>query len=176
MKFISLPLMDAYTIELEPTVDERGFFARTWCAQEFKLRGLNPNLAQCSVSFNRQKGTLRGLHYQNEPYPEAKLVRCCSGSIYDVILDLRPTSPSYREWFAVELTAANHKMVYVPQGFAHGFQTLADETEVFYQISESYRPELAGGVRWDDPQFAIKWPVREPIISERDRTFVDHKL
>lgn len=176
MKFISLPLMDAYTIELEPTVDERGFFARTWCAQEFKLRGLNPNLAQCSVSFNRQKGTLRGLHYQNEPYPEAKLVRCCSGSIYDVILDLRPTSPSYREWFAVELTAANRKMVYVPQGFAHGFQTLADETEVFYQISESYRPELAGGVRWDDPQFAIKWPVREPIISERDRTFVDHKL
>jgi len=168
--------MDAYTIELEPTVDERGFFARTWCAQEFKLRGLNPNLAQCSVSFNRQKGTLRGLHYQNEPYPEAKLVRCCSGSIYDVILDLRPTSPSYREWFAVELTAANRKMVYVPQGFAHGFQTLADETEVFYQISESYRPELAGGVRWDDPQFAIKWPVREPIISERDRTFVDHKL
>ena len=168
--------MDAYTIELEPTVDERGFFARTWCAQEFKSRGLNPNLAQCSVSFNRQKGTLRGLHYQNEPYPEAKLVRCCSGSIYDVILDLRPTSPSYREWFAVELTAANRKMVYVPQGFAHGFQTLADETEVFYQISESYRPELAGGVRWDDPQFAIKWPVREPIISERDRTFVDHKL
>jgi len=176
MKFISLPLMDAYTIELEPTVDERGFFARTWCAQEFKLRGLNPNLAQCSVSFNRQKGTLRGLHYQNEPYPEAKLVRCCSGSIYDVILDLRPTSPSYREWFAVELTAANRKMVYVPQGFAHGFQTLADETEVFYQISESYRPELAGGVRWDDPQFAIKWPVLEPIISKRDRTFVDHKL
>jgi len=168
--------MDAYTIELEPTVDERGFFARTWCAQEFKLRGLNPNLAQCSVSFNRQKGTLRGLHYQNEPYPEAKLVRCCSGSIYDVILDLRPTSPSYREWFAVELTAANRKMVYVPQGFAHGFQTLADETEVFYQISESYRPELAGGVRWDDPQFAIKWPVLEPIISKRDRTFVDHKL
>jgi dTDP-4-dehydrorhamnose 3,5-epimerase len=176
MKFISLPLMDAYTIELEPTIDERGFFARTWCAQEFKLRGLNPNVAQCSVSFNRQKGTLRGLHYQNEPYLEAKLVRCSSGSIYDVILDLRPTSPSYRKWFAVELTAANRKMVYVPQGFAHGFQSLADDTEVFYQISESYRPELARGVRWDDPQFAIKWPVRKPIISERDRTFVDYKL
>jgi dTDP-4-dehydrorhamnose 3,5-epimerase len=176
MKFISLPLMDAYTIELEPTIDERGFFARTWCAQEFKLRGLNPNLAQCSVSFSRQKGTLRGLHYQNQPYPEAKLVRCCAGSIYDVILDLRPPSPSYRKWFAVELTAANRKMVYVPQGFAHGFQSLADETEVFYQISESHRPELARGVRWDDPQFAITWPIREPIISERDRTFVDYKL
>lgn len=175
MNFVSTPLQKAYVIELEAMVDERGFFARSWCAQEFRLHGLNPNVAQCSVSFNARRGTLRGMHYQNEPYPEAKLVRCCSGAIYDVVLDLRPTSATYCKWFAVELTAANRKMLYVPEGFAHGFQTLADDTEVFYQISESYRPECARGVRWDDPQFGIEWPIRDPIISQRDRTFADHK-
>jgi dTDP-4-dehydrorhamnose 3,5-epimerase len=175
MNFVSTPLEKACVIELEAMVDERGFFARSWCAQEFRLHGLNPNVAQCSVSFNARRGTLRGMHYQSEPYPEAKLVRCCSGAIYDVALDLRPTSPSYAKWFAVELTAANRKMLYVPEGFAHGFQTLADDTEVFYQISESYRPECARGVRWDDPRFGIEWPIRDPIISQRDRTFADHK-
>jgi dTDP-4-dehydrorhamnose 3,5-epimerase len=175
VKFISIPLEGTYVIELDAIVDERGFFARSWCAQEFKLHGLNPSVAQCSISFNTRRGTLRGMHYQNEPYPEAKLVRCCSGTIYDVVLDLRPTSSSYRKWFAVELTAANRKMLYVPEGIAHGFQTLADNTEVCYQISESYRPECARGVRWDDPQFGIKWPIGDPIISQRDRTFADHK-
>jgi dTDP-4-dehydrorhamnose 3,5-epimerase len=175
MKFISIPLEKACLIELEAMIDDRGFFARSWCAGEFRLHGLNPNVVQCSVSFNTRKGTLRGMHYQKEPYPEAKLVRCCSGAIYDVLVDLRPTSPSYCKWFAVELTAANRKMLYVPEGFAHGFQTLADDTEVFYQISESYRPEYAQGVRWDDPQFGIEWPIRDPIISQRDRTFADHK-
>lgn len=175
MNFISIPLEKAYVIELEAMTDERGFFARSWCAQEFRLHGLNPNVAQCSVSFNARRGTLRGMHYQNEPYPEAKLVRCCSGAIYDVVLDLRPKSASYCKWFAVELTAANRKMLYVPEGFAHGFQTLADDTEVFYQTSESYRPECARGVRWNDPQFGIEWPIRDPIISQRDRTFADHR-
>ena len=175
MNFISTPLEKAYIIEIEAMADERGFFARSWCAQEFSLHGLNPNVAQCSVSFNARRGTLRGMHYQNEPHPEAKLVRCSSGAIYDVVLDLRPASPSYCKWFAVELTAANRKMLYVPEGMAHGFQTLADDTEVFYQISESYRPECARGVRWDDPRFGIEWPIRDPIISQRDRTFADHK-
>lgn len=161
-------------IEFEPIVDERGFFARTWCAQEFRLHGLNPNVAQCSVSFNKRRGTLRGMHYQDDPYSEAKLVRCCSGAIYDVILDLRRTSPSYCKWFAVELTPENRKMLYVPEGVAHGFQTLTEATEVFYQISESYWPECARGVRWDDPLFGIEWPIRDPILSQRDRTFPDH--
>jgi dTDP-4-dehydrorhamnose 3,5-epimerase len=174
MNFVSTPLEKACVIELDTIVDERGFFARTWCAQEFRLHGLNPKVAECSISFNARRGTLRGMHYQVEPYAEAKLVRCCSGAIYDVALDLRPTSPSYGKWFAVELTAANRKMLYVPEGFAHGFQTLADDTEVFYQISESYRPECARGARWDDPQFGIEWPIRDPIISQRDRTFADH--
>src|SRR5580693_7347958 len=129
MKFRSVPLSGACVIDLEPIADERGFFARTWCAQEFRLHGLNPSLAQCSVSFNERRGTLRGMHYQDEPYPEAKLVRCSSGAIYDVILDLRRTSPTHRKWFAVELTAANRQMLYVPEGVAHGFQTLADGTE-----------------------------------------------
>jgi dTDP-4-dehydrorhamnose 3,5-epimerase len=175
MKFISIPLEKACVIELEAMIDDRGFFARSWCAREFRLHGLNPNVVQCSVSFNTRKGTLRGMHYQKEPYPEAKLVRCCSGAIHDVVIDLRPTSPSYCKWFAVELTATNRKMLYVPEGLAHGFQTLADNTEVFYQISESYRPECAQGVRWDDPEFGIAWPIRDPIISQRDRTFPDYK-
>jgi len=175
MKLTSTPLHGAYVIELEPVMDERGFFARTWCSQESKLLGLNPNVAQCSTSFNIRKGTLRGMHYQDEPYPEAKLIRCCAGGIYDVILDLRHTSASYRKWFAVELTAANRKMLYAPEGVAHGFQTLTDGAEVFYQISESYRPELARGVRWDDSLFGIEWPIGDPIVSQRDRTFPDYK-
>ncbi len=175
MKFIDLPLAGAYLIEPQPIVDERGFFARTWCSAEFRMRKLNPHLAQCSVSFNTRRGTLRGMHYQDEPHQEAKLVRCSSGAIYDVILDLRPASATYRQWLAFELTSEDHKMVYVPEGFAHGFQTLADNTEVFYQISEMYRPECARGVRWNDPLFGIKWPIQEMLISPRDRDFPDHK-
>jgi dTDP-4-dehydrorhamnose 3,5-epimerase len=174
MKFNSVPLGGAHLVELEPVADERGFFARSWCAEEFRSYGLNPGLAQCSLSFNKRKGTLRGMHYQAEPHAEVKLVRCTSGVIYDVILDLRPASPTYCKWFAIELTAANRKMLYIPEGIAHGFQTLADDTEVFYQISVSYHPESARGVRWNDPLFAIEWPVRDLILSERDRSFPDH--
>jgi dTDP-4-dehydrorhamnose 3,5-epimerase len=173
MNITSVPLPGAYVIELEPIADERGFFARTWCGHESKSHGLNPNVAQCSISFNKRKGTLRGMHYQDEPHSEAKLIRCCSGAIYDVLLDLRRTSPSYCKWFAVELTSTNRKMLYAPEGVAHGFQTLTDGAEVFYQISESYRPECARGVRWDDSVFGIEWPNRDPIISKRDRTFPD---
>ena len=174
MKLTNVSLPGTYLIELEPIVDERGFFARTWCAQEFKVHGLNPNLAQCSVSFNKHRGTLRGMHYQVEPHQEAKLIRCCSGAIYDVVLDLRPASPAYCKWFAVELTAENRKMLYVPEGVAHGFQTLTEGAEVLYQISESYWPESARGARWNDKLFGIEWPIRDPIISPRDRAFPDY--
>lgn len=175
MRFTPLLLSGAYLVELELIHDERGFFARTWCADEFKTRGLSTKLAQCGISYNRRRGTLRGMHYQAEPYAEAKLVRCSAGAIYDVIVDLRQGSATYRQWLAVELTAANHKMIYIPEGFAHGFQTLADESEVFYQISEPYISECARGVRWDDPVFRIEWPIADPIVSGRDRNFPDHQ-
>jgi dTDP-4-dehydrorhamnose 3,5-epimerase len=175
MKLIGLPLSGAYLIELELVADERGFFARTWCAEEFQRLGLNPKLAQCSISSNTRRGTLRGMHFQAEPYAEAKLIRCCSGAIYDVIVDLRPTSPTYCRWSAAELTSANHKMLYVPEGFAHGFQTLVDNTQVFYQISATYQPEYARGIRWNDPAFGIEWPISQPILSARDCAFADHR-
>ena len=174
LKFTETPLHGAYVVDAETVVDERGFFARTWCAEEFRLRGLNSTLAQCSLSSNARRGTLRGMHYQSEPYSEAKLVRCCAGAIYDVLLDLRPASPTYLKWFAAELTVSNHRMLYLPEGFAHGFQTLADSSEVFYQISQAYRPECARGVRWNDPRFAIEWPLPNPILSPRDRAFADY--
>ena len=174
MKFICTPLEGAYVIDLEPVFDERGFFARTWCREEFLAHGLNPNFTQCSISLNTRGGTLRGLHYQDKPYQEAKLVRCYSGAICDVIVDLRPSSPSHLKWFAVELSAANRRMLYAPEGFAHGFQTLADDTEVFYHITESYYPQYARGVRWDDPIFRIDWPNKDPIISARDKSFPDY--
>jgi len=175
MKFVPLLLSGAYLVELELIRDDRGFFARTWCADEFKTQGLGTKLAQCSVSYNRRRGTLRGMHYQAEPHAEAKLVRCSAGAIYDVIVDLRQGSATYRQWLALELTAANHKMIYIPEGFAHGFQTLAEESEVFYQISEPYVSECARGVRWNDPAFRIDWPIADPIISDRDRNFPDHQ-
>ena len=171
MKLNKISLTGAFLIEMEPIVDNRGFFARTWCADEFKLNGLNPKLAQCSISFNARKGTLRGMHYQDVPFMEAKLVRCSSGGIYDVIVDLRPKSPTFCKWFAAELTSENRKMIYVPEGFAHGFQTIADNSEVIYQISESYHPESARGIRWNDPRFGIKWPIENPLLSERDAAF-----
>jgi dTDP-4-dehydrorhamnose 3,5-epimerase len=174
MRLIPIPLGGAYLMELELVADERGFFARTWCADEFRQLGLNAKLAQCSISSNTRRGTLRGMHYQAEPYAEAKLVRCCSGAIYDVIVDLRPSSPTYCKWSAAELSSANRKMLYVPEGFAHGFQTLVDNTEVSYQISAAYQPEYARGVRWNDPAFGIAWPISHPILSARDRAFADH--
>lgn len=153
----------------ERKADLRGFFARTWCAKEFASAGLNSKLVQCSISFNEKRGTLRGLHYQAAPHAEDKLVRCTRGAIYDVIVDLRPDSATYRRWHAEELTADNRRMLYVPLGVAHGFQTLTDHAEVFYQMSEFYHPDLARGVRWNDPILGIPWPVPNPIISDRDQ-------
>ncbi len=169
MRFSPTPLAGAFLIELEPVRDERGFFARSWCREEFSAHGLNPRLTQCNISFNIERGTLRGMHYQAAPHWEAKLVRCTRGAVYDVIIDLREDSPTFKKWFAVELTARNRKMLYVPEGFAHGYQTLVDNCEVFYQVSEAYRPELARGVRWDDPAFGIFWPIANPSLSAKDR-------
>jgi dTDP-4-dehydrorhamnose 3,5-epimerase len=160
-----------FLIGLELIEDERGFFARTWCAEEFRRHQLNPDLAQCSVSFNRHRGTLRGMHYQVEPWAETKLVRCTSGAIYDVALDLRPDSPAYRQWVGVELTSRNRLGLYIPEGVAHGFQTLAEDSEVFYQISVPYHPESGRGVRWNDPAFGIRWPLAEPLLNERDDSY-----
>jgi len=171
LKFQPTPLEGALVIELEPLADGRGFFARSFCQEEFRARGLDPAIAQCNVSFNRRRGTLRGLHYQARPHLEAKVVRCTQGAIWDVIVDLRAGSPTLKRWFALELSAENRRALYVPQGFAHGFQTLVDASEVLYQMSEFHRPESARGVRWDDPALAIPWPVASPILSERDRAF-----
>lgn len=158
-------------IEPERLEDERGFFARTFCQKEFEVHGLNVNTAQCNVSFNKRKGTLRGMHFQDGECAEAKLVRCTAGSIYDVIIDLRPSSATFKMHVVVELTLQNRKMIYIPEGFAHGFQTLEDNSEVFYQMSEFYSPELARGVRWDDPAFGIVWPADDRTIAERDRNY-----
>jgi dTDP-4-dehydrorhamnose 3,5-epimerase len=164
-------LKGVFEIHLEAKPDERGFFARSWCQREFEGHGLSPKLVQCSLSFNARKGTLRGLHYQAVPCPEAKLVRCTIGAIYDVVVDIRPDSPTFKDWIGVALTDKNRNMVYVPKGCGHGFLTLEKETEVFYQMSEFYYPELARGVRWDDPAFQIVWPGQVEVISERDRTY-----
>jgi len=150
--------------------DDRGFFARTFCRREFENHGLSSELVQCSSSFNRKRGTLRGMHYQVKPYEEAKLVRCTAGAVYDVIVDLRPAPPRFRRWLAVELSAANRRMLYIPAGFAHGFQTLEDASEVFYQVSQYYSEDYARGLRWDDPAIAIQWPLADPILSKRDLT------
>lgn len=171
MKFTETPLRGAFVVEPERMVDERGFFARTWCREEFQQRGLAGEFAQCSISFNARKGTLRGMHYQIAPHAEAKLVRCTLGSVYDVIIDLRHDSPSFKRWFAVELTETNRRQLYVPVGFAHGFQTLQDDTELFYQISCAYAAEFARGVRWNDPEFGIVWPDDHRTISSRDQQY-----
>lgn len=173
MIFHGTNLAGAYEIHLEPKSDERGFFARSWCQQEFAHHGLNPKVVQCNVSVTLCKGTLRGLHFQSAPFAEAKLVRCTRGAIYDVVLDLRPASPTFRSWTAIVLTAESRNMVYVPEGCAHGFLTLQDNVEVFYQMSEFYNAEAARGVRWDDPAFRITWPGKVEVISERDRTYPD---
>lgn len=174
MNFIETKLKGAYVIEIDPIEDERGFFARSWCQKEFAELGLNVNLVQCNISFNHKKGTLRGMHYQAKPHEEAKLVRCIKGAIYDVIIDLRLDSPTFKEWFAVEINSENRKMIYIPEGMAHGCQTLTDNTEVFYQMSEFYYRELARGVRWNDPIFRIDWPeISERVISEKDINLPD---
>src|SRR3989344_8804848 len=173
VKFAPTELAGVYIIDVEPILDERGFFARSWCRREFEKRGLNPDIAQCNISFNKKCGTLRGMHYQTKPHEETKVVRCTSGAIYDVIVDLRPESSMFRKWIAVELSAENRRMLYVPPGFAHGFQSLVDDTEVFYQISTFYHPESARGARWNDPAFGIEWPVMERVISDKDRQYPD---
>ena len=171
MIFRETRLPGVFEIGLEIKPDARGFFARSWCEEEFAAHGLNAKLAQCSVSFNTRKGTLRGLHFQAAPHAESKLVRCTRGAIFDVVLDLRAQSPAFKEWVALVLTAENRNAVYVPEGCAHGFLTLEDESEVFYQISQFYNAEAARGVRWDDPAFRIAWPEKIEVISERDRNY-----
>ncbi len=173
MIFHDTPLEGAYVIDPELREDDRGFFARTWCVQEFEEKGLNTNLVQCNISFNKRMGTLRGMHFQAAPYEEAKLVRCTMGSLFDVVIDLRPASETHLQWFGVELSAENRRMLFIPQGLAHGFQTLEDNTEVFYQMSEFYHPECARGVRWNDPLFSISWPFPAPILSDRDASYPD---
>jgi len=173
MRFTETRLKGAYIIELDPSQDERGFFAMSWSREEFSKRGLNDKLVECNVSFNAKKGTLRGMHYQLAPHAQAKLVRCTMGAVYDVALDLRPESPTRNKWTAVELTAENRRMFFIPEGFAHGFQTLADNAEVFYQMSEFYHPDAARGVRWNDATFGIEWPDDQRTISLRDRQCPD---
>jgi dTDP-4-dehydrorhamnose 3,5-epimerase len=174
MIFLETPLQGAFLLELERHTDDRGFFARTWCLREFEAHGLETRLVQCSVSFNRRAGPLRGLHFQAAPHEEVKLVRCTSGSIFDVIVDLRPASPTFASHYSVVLSPSNGRMLYVPRGFAHGFQTLEHETEVAYQMSEFYQPEHSCGVRWNDPAFGVSWPAsQDRTISLRDQSFPD---
>jgi dTDP-4-dehydrorhamnose 3,5-epimerase len=175
MTFHETKLPGVFEIHLEAHSDERGFFARSWCAKEFEEHGLNSRLVQCNVSLNLRQGTLRGMHYQAPPYAEAKVVRCTAGAIYDVILDLRDQSPTFKQWYATTLSADSHHMVYIPEGCAHGFLTLADNTELFYQMSEVYHPESSCGVRWNDPAFQIVWPDKVAVISERDNTYPDYE-
>lgn len=175
MIFKETHLKGAFIVEPERIEDTRGFFARAWCKNEFDTHGLNSRFVQCNISFNKNRGILRGMHYQATPHEEIKLVRCTKGTIYDAIVDLRQGSPTYLKWIGVELTEQNHKMLYVPEGFAHGYQTLSDNTEVFYQVSQFYSPESERGVRWDDPAFGIKWPeIDNLVISEKDKNWPDY--
>ena len=173
MIFAPTALAGAFVVDLERREDERGFFARSFCQREFEAHGLDPAVVQCNVSCNRRRGTLRGMHWQEEPHGEAKLVRVTQGALWDAIVDLRPDSPSYCQWIGAELTAGNRRALYIPRGFAHGFQTLTDDVEVFYQMSAFYIPDAQRGVRWDDPAFGIDWPIRPPFLSDRDATYPD---
>lgn len=171
MIFTATALEGAFIVDIEPTRDERGFFARTFCAEEFAQYGLSAAALQCSVSNNLNRGTLRGMHYQAAPHEEDKLIRCTAGAVFDVIVDIRTGSPSYGRWFGTELTAANRRGLLAPKGFAHGFLTLADASEVLYMISTRYAPECARGFRWDDPNVAIDWPMEPLVISARDAAY-----
>lgn len=173
MIFVPTALQGAFIVELERREDERGFFARTWCRREFEERGLSADLAQCNVSYSRCRGTLRGMHWQADPYGETKLIRCTRGSIWDAIVDLRTDSPTYTEHLGVELSAQSGRALYVPKGMAHGFVTLEDECEVSYQMSQFHEPAAARGIRWNDPAFGIHWPVRIPILHPRDAAYPD---
>lgn len=171
MKIAETPLAGAFTVKPDLIEDDRGFFARSFCQHEFRAAGLEPVVAQCNISFNRKRGTLRGMHYQISPYEEAKLVRCTRGAIFDVIVDVREGSATCFNWFGVELTAENRLALYIPAGFAHGFQTLVDDSEVLYQMSEFYHAESARGLRWDDPRIGVSWPVADPVMSPRDHAY-----
>jgi dTDP-4-dehydrorhamnose 3,5-epimerase len=165
-------LKGAFVIDIERRGDERGYFARVWCAREFEQHGLDTRLVQCNVAYNHRKGILRGMHYQQQPHAEVKLVRCTRGAVYDVIVDMRPASDTYLGWTGVELSADNHRMLYVPEGFAHGYVTLQDDSELFYQVSQFYTPQAEGGVRWNDPAVGIEWPdVGDLLISDKDRAW-----
>lgn len=168
-------LPGVFVITPELLTDQRGAFARTYSAEEFRANGLDPQVAQCNISFNPTRGTLRGMHYQVEPYGEVKLIRCTRGSIYDVVVDLRPESPTYCRWVGAELTADNRRSLYTPRGVAHGFLTLAEQSEVFYQISVPYQPAASAGVRWDDPAFRITWPFAPRLVAERDATYPTYR-
>ncbi len=173
MKFIATRLSGVFILELERLDDERGFFARSFCRDEFARHALASEFVQCNVSFNRSSGTLRGLHYQASPHAEAKLVRCTRGTIYDVVVDIRVKSDTYKEWLTTELSADNYRMIYIPDGCAHGFQTLTDNTEVFYQMSAAYQPDAARGIRYNDTALGIRWPLPNPTLSARDAAYPD---
>jgi dTDP-4-dehydrorhamnose 3,5-epimerase len=175
MIFTETALQGAYLVGLKKIEDERGFFARGWCQKEFEATGLNPNMVQINIGMSFKKGTLRGMHYQEAPYAEAKLVRCTRGAICDVIIDLRPRSPTHGQWIAINLSADNHQMLYSPEGFAHGYQTLTDDAELYYMTSAFYVPSAARGVRYDDPAFAIQWPLPVSVISKSDRQWPDYQ-
>ena len=176
MKFTETGLDGAFVIEIEPRLDERGFFARGWCRREFEAAGIRINFVQANIAFSKNKGTLRGMHFQRAPHAESKLWRCVRGAIFDVMIDLRLNSPTFKKWFGIELTSDNHKMTLIPEGFAHGYLTTADNTEVFYLVSAFYTPEAEGGVRWDDPAFGVRWPMTDNlIISEKDKNWPDFR-
>ena len=171
MRFTETKLKGVYVVEIDKKEDARGFFARAWCAKEFAAHHLMSCLAQTNISFNEEKGTLRGMHYQVGPHAESKLVRCTRGAIYDVAIDLRPNSPTYKAWMGTKLTADNHKMLYLPEGFAHGFETLVEKSEVTYHVSQFYAPEAERGLRYDDPMFGITWPQPVRVISDKDKNW-----
>ena len=171
MRIAATALEGVFLVEIEPIGDDRGFFARNFCRKEFAAAGLRTDVAQCNMSLNRRRGTLRGMHFQEPPMAEAKLVRCVRGSIHDVVVDLRPDSRTYCRWLSVELSGDNRRALYISEGFAHGFQTLSDDAEVHYVMFEFFSPGHAGGVRWDDPAFGIEWPLPDPIVSEKDRSY-----
>ncbi len=175
MIFKESELKGAYVITLEAHEDDRGTFSRIYCEETFKTQGIYFHLSQINLSMNKRKGTLRGMHYQSKPFEEAKIVQCLHGAIYDVILDLRADSPSFKKWRAVELSQSNRSLLYIPEGFAHGFQTLEDETEILYFMSKPYHPESAQGLSWNDPGFCIDWPIDHPIMSEKDISYVPYE-
>jgi dTDP-4-dehydrorhamnose 3,5-epimerase len=171
LKFQELSLKGVFLIELEKIEDERGFFSRVWDKKKFEDKGLNSNLSQCNISFNKNKGTIRGMHFQKKPYEEAKIIRCVKGKIFEVLIDIRVGSPTFHKWISVELCENKYEILYVPEGFALGFQTLLENTELYYQMSEYYHPEKSGGIKWNDPKIQIKWPLDCSVISKKDDSF-----